>query len=469
MLTPMSGSPAVPGVEGVPTEPDLPLSHESDAEPEAASSPLVPPERLGEPQAAPGASLSPWGLATRLYSGARHLISDPRLIGALRAGPRVGLFLARGRRRAASAGEDDSIVPVRPTPSLALQAYLDEVLIALFRHPDLLPRLDDYAPAAADLAGTRDLFSTRGWLEHPAEYHRNPEVPDDVRAWHGRVAGLGYEHITFTSGWEPEGEGPGRSRWLSHEANRTVHARVSRAPGREHKSWLICAHGFGMGTSASMDLRAFRTKQLHRRGINVVVPVLPLHGPRASGRIRGEDLMTIDLVDSMHGMALATWDLRRIIRWVRESQGAETVGLIGYSLGALVAALVAATEDDLACVIAGVPVVDLPDLYRRHSPPDIARLADAHGVLGQVAADAHSVVSPLALDCKVPFERRYVFAGLADRMSTFGQARKLWLHWDRPALATYAGSHVGFFFSGRVRRFVDDAVSNSFPSDPGDP
>jgi len=388
-------------------------------------------------------------------------------MGVLRAGPRVGLFLIRGNRRSASAGLDDSIVPVRPTPSLALQAYLDEVLIALFRHPDLLPRPADYAPAAADVADIRDLFSTRGWLDQPAQYHRKPPMPDDIRAWHGRGAGLGYEHITFTSGWEPDPEEPGRNRWLSHEANHTVHALVSRTPGPEHPSWLICAHGFGMGTNASMDLRAFRTRQLHRRGINVVVPVLPLHGPRASGRIRGEDLMTIDLVDSMHGMAQATWDLRRIIRWVRESQGAETVGLIGYSLGALVAALVAATEDDLACVIAGVPVVHLPDLYRRHSPPDIARLADAHGVLGPAADDAHRVVSPLAMDCKVPFEHRYVFSGLADRMSTFGQARKLWLHWGQPPLAAYPGGHVGFFFSGAVRRYVENAVNSSFPSPSG--
>src|ERR1019366_400610 len=252
--------------------------------------------------------------------------------------------------------------------------------------------------------------------------------------------------------------------WMGHEANQTVHASVSRVPGRHHRSWLVCAHGLGMGNNPAMDLRAFRASQLARRGINVVVPVLPLHGPRASGRARGEDLMTIDLVDSMHGMAQATSDLRRIIRWLRESQGAETVGLIGYSLGALVAALVAATEDDLACVIAGVPVVDLPNLYRRHSPPDIARLADAHGVLGQAADDAHRVVSPLAMDCKVPFEHRYVFGGLADRLSTFGQARKLWLHWGRPSLATYAGGHVGFFFSGAVRQFVDDAMTSSFPS-----
>ncbi len=438
---------------------------ESAADPDA-SGPASAPESPDGLPAAPRESFVPWGVAVHASRGARSVVSDPRVLGIARAGPRVGLFLARGWRRNAGAPSDDSIVPVRPTPSLALQAYLDEVLIAAFRHPDLLPRPSDYAPAAADVAGIGELFSARGYLEHPAEYHRRPPMPDDLRATHGHAAGLGYEHVTFTSGWEPEPEEPGRTRWLSHEANRTAHAIVSRAPGREHPSWLICGHGFGMGTSASMDLRAFRTRQLHGRGINVVVPVLPLHGPRASGRVRGEDLMTIDLVDSMHGMAQATWDLRRIIRWLRESQGAQTVGVMGYSLGALVAAIVAATEDDLACVVAGVPVVDLPELYRRHSPPDIARQAAVHGVLGPGADVSHRVVSPMAMDCKVPFERRYVFSGLADRMSTFGQARKLWLHWGQPSLAAYPGGHVGFFFSGIVRRFVDDALTNSFPEPP---
>jgi pimeloyl-ACP methyl ester carboxylesterase len=219
-----------------------------------------------------------------------------------------------------------------------------------------------------------------------------------------------------------------------------------------------------MGTSALMDLRAFRVPQLHRRGINVVVPVLPLHGPRAAGGVRGEDLMTIDMVDSMHGMAQAAWDFRRVIRWLRDSQGAQQVGLIGYSLGGLVASLVASLEDDLACVIAGIPVVDLPSLFRRHMPSEVARQAIAHGALGSVADDVHRVVSPLAMGCRVPFERRFIFAGLADRMSTFGQARRLWLHWGRPALAAYPGGHVGFFWSAAVRRFVDDALDGSYHS-----
>jgi len=418
-----------------------------------------------EPAEAPsgGLSLAAVGrLAVRTYLGARRAAGDPRLSGVLRAAPSVAYFIARSRARSASASLDDTVVPVRATPGLALQAYLDEVLVAVLRHPELLPKESDCASAAADIERLRVLFEREGWLERPAEYHRTPPPPDDIELWDEHRAGLAYEHAVFSSGWEPNPFEPGWARWMGHESNRTVHAWVSRVPGHHHRSWLVCAHGLGMGNNPAMDLRAFRASQLVRRGINVVVPVLPLHGPRATGRARGEDLMTIDMVDSMHGVAQAAWDVRRIIRWLREEQGAQQIGVIGYSLGGLVASVVAALEDDLACVIAGIPVVDLPHLVRRHSPPSIARLADTSGVLGPGADEVHRVVSPLAMQCKVPFERRFIFGGLADRMSTFDHARRLWLHWDRPAFETYAGGHVGFFWSVAVKRFVDDALRRSY-------
>jgi dienelactone hydrolase len=401
-------------------------------------------------------------LAVRTYLGARHAASDPRLSGLLRAAPSVAYFLARSRARSAGAALDDTVVPVRATPGLALQAYLDEVLVAVLRHPELLPKESDCASAAADIERLRDLFAREGWLDRPVAYHRDPPPPHDIETWDEHRAGLSFEHAAFSSGWEPNPMEPGWARWMAHESNQTVHAWVSRVPGRHHRSWLVCAHGLGMGNNPAMDLRAFRASQLARWGINVVVPVLPLHGPRASGRGRGEDLMTIDMVDSMHGVAQAAWDVRRLIRWLREEQGAEQVGVIGYSLGGLVASIVAGLEDDLTCVIAGIPVVDLPHLVRRHSPPDIARLADTSGVLGPGADEVHRVVSPLAMECKVPFDRRFIFAGLADRMSTFGHARRLWLHWDRPAFETYAGGHVGFFWSPAVKRFVDEALRRSY-------
>jgi dienelactone hydrolase len=403
-------------------------------------------------------------LAARTYVGARNAAGDPRVSGVLRAAPSVAYFLARSRARSAEAALDDTVVPVRATPGLALQAYLDEVLIAVLRHPELIPKESVCQSVAADIERLRDLFAREGWLERPTGYHRDPPPPDDVETWNEHRAGLGFEHAAFTSGWQPGPLEPGWARWMGHEANQTVHAWVSRVPGRHHRSWLVCAHGLGMGSNAAMDLRAFRAPQLARRGINVVVPVLPLHGPRASGRGRGEDLLTIDMVDSMHGVAQAAWDVRRIIRWLREEQGAEQVGVIGYSLGGLVASIVASLEEELACVIAGIPVVDLPHLVRRHSPPGFARLADTSGVLGPAADEVHRVVSPLAMDCKVPLDRRFIFAGLADRMSTFGHARRLWLHWDRPAFETYAGGHVGFFLSPAVKRFVDEALRRSYTS-----
>ncbi|HLM95153.1 MAG TPA: alpha/beta fold hydrolase [Acidimicrobiales bacterium] len=418
---------------------------------------------VADASASGGLSLASVGrLAVRTYLGARRAAGDPRLTGVLRAAPSVASFIARSRTRSAEAAIDDTVVPVRTTPVLALQAYLDEVLIAVLRHPELLPKESDCTSAAADLERLRALFAREGWIDRPAEYHRDPPPPYDIETWEEHRSGMGYERAAFSSGWEPHPLEPGWTRWMAHEANQTVHAWVSRVPGRHHRSWLVCAHGLGMGNNPAMDLRAFRASQLGRRGINVVVPVLPLHGPRATGRSRGEDLMTIDMVDSMHGVAQAAWDVRRIIRWLREEQGAEQVGVIGYSLGGLVASIVAALEDDLACVIAGIPVVDLPHLVRRHSPPDIARLAGTSGVLGPAADDVHRVVSPLAMDCRVPLERRFIFAGLADRMSTFGHARRLWLHWDRPAFESYPGGHVGFFWSAAVKRFVDEALRRSY-------
>lgn len=400
------------------------------------------------------------GVVNGAWRAARRAALDPRTVGVLQAGPRAAAFLSHAAARSASAADDDTVVPVRPTPGLAAQVLLDEIMIAAFRHPRLLPRGDDYAVAAADLTEAVDALGAGGWLADPGAYHGRPPAPEVTVRRGGQVPGLRYEHVAFASGWEPYPGEPGRERWLSHRANRTAHAWVARAR-RESDRWLVCVHGFGMGSNPLVDLNAFRAMQLVRAGCNVAVAVLPMHGQRSGGRALGEGFMSIDLVDAMHGLAQAAWDVRRLVAWLRAEQGAGHVGIMGHSLGGHVASLVSGLEDGLSCVVAGIPVVDLPDLFRRHSPPAIARLAERHGVLGPRSDAVHRVVSPLALACRVPPEGRFVFGGLGDRMATFGHAHRLWLHWERPRLATYEGGHVGFFWSGAVRRFVTDALTES--------
>ena len=84
-----------------------------------------------------------------------------------------------------------------------------------------------------------------------------------------------------------------------------------------------------------------------------------------------------DYVQMVHLFANATYDVRSLVRWLR-ARGAAQVGLYGISLGAYVAALVAALEDDLACVIAGIPAVDFPNLARDNESLVDARCARSH-------------------------------------------------------------------------------------------
>ena len=67
----------------------------------------------------------------------------------------------------------------------------------------------------------------------------------------------------------------------------------------------------------------------------------------------------------------------------------------------------------------------------------------------------HRVVSPLAMEPLVARDRRFIFAGLGDRMAVPSQAHALWEHWERPTISWFPGNHVGYLWSAKVSGFVD--------------
>ena len=395
-------------------------------------------------------------------------MTDPRIVGVAQAVPKtIGVL----RRSSATKGIEGYPL-AGPSAGLAMQVLVDEILISVMRNPALFPHGDDYERAGREISEAYEMWRAEGWLDDPYSFHRHPAAPEEVSVKHERTfRRQWFEHLSFASAYRPHEGEPGRDRWLSFAENRTAHAYVVRAsdPGRP---WLVCLHGFGMGVAA-MDLPAFRADRMQRDlDVNLALVVLPMHGPRRTpGTSRGEGLMSINLVDSLHGLAQAAFDTRSVIRWIRGQQGdpahragpaaTAKVGVYGLSLGGHVAALTAALEDDLSCVIAGVPVTDLPDLYRRHSPNHVRLRAYRSGALGTQADAVHRVVSPLALEPRLPVQQRFIFAGAGDRMSTAGQARRLWEHWGRPEIAWYPGGHIGFFIAGAVQRFVTQALVES--------
>ena len=215
-----------------------------------------------------------------------------------------------------------------------------------------------------------------------------------------------------------------------------------------------------MGIPA-IDWACFPPAWLHRRlGLNLLLPVLPLHGPRKLGRRSGDGFLSGDVLDTVHAAAQAIWDVRRLLGWLR-GQGPGPVGALGYSLGGFRAALLASLDAELACAIPGIPVADFTRLFYRHGPALELRSAEQAGLHQETMRAVFRPVTPLALTPLVPREGRYLFAAVADRIVPPDHARDLWRHWERPAIAWYQGGHVSFRAHPEVGRLIERGLRES--------
>ena len=385
------------------------------------------------------------------------------LAGALRELPGMDLALVVPRTwsyvaRSLLPSDDREIPRPLPTPGLTLSVLADELIGAVMRSARLAPPHEELWRTSQEMETALRRLDLSGMLEDPLRFHRRPPPLERPLIERARVLGLDYERLTFPSDYAPVEGLPGAERWLARAANRTARAYVLRHPGGP-RPWLVCLHGFGMGEPR--DLHGFRSAYFHRAlGLNVIHPVFPLHGPRRAGRFSGSGVISLDFMANLHGLGQAVWDARRCIDWVR-AQGASAIGVHGISLGGYLAALLGGIEDGLDCAILGIPPADLPRVMARHAPRAVRQQGKHEGLFGQAARDLHRVVSPLAFAPRLPRERRYIYAGMVDRMSTPRHAHMLWQHWDRPQILWYRGAHVSFVWSSEVWSWVESALRDS--------
>lgn len=401
-----------------------------------------------------------------------HLGASGGLLGALFAIPALflagplegvgllllsaGAFVAAGAMSVRQEPHAEEVPLPEPNLRLAAEVAADDAILAFMRltFPNLSAAA--HARAAEEIEAARALFRDRGWIEKPSAYHEMPPPLEAPRLVGRRLRSLAFEHLSFESGYEPHADEPGRDRWLGYGATRTAHAWVlrHRAPDRP---WLVCIHGYQMGTPA-VDLVAFQAARLHHElGLNLLLPVLPLHGPRKHARVSGTGFISSDFLDTVHAEAQAMWDLRRLLGWVR-AQGAPRVGVTGLSLGGYQTALLAGLDGDLDCALAGIPATDFARLVARHAPPLEVAEAQALGLALEGAEEVLRVVSPLALAPQVPKERRAIFAAVSDLLVPADQVRDLWRHWERPRIVWYQGGHLTFGLHAPVRRLLEEVL-----------
>lgn len=357
----------------------------------------------------------------------------------------------------------EDLPEVRPTPGAAFKWFTDEWAMQVELATGRL-RVPDGAfrrRLRSELTDARELFEERGWLAAPETFHHTPTEPlTNVRISPAQAAGMEFEHVRFDSSYEVDSDLPGADRWAEYRPVRTGHAWMLRHDGAP-RPWMVLVNGYRTG-EPSLDLGSFRAHQLHHRlGLNVIAVVLPLHGPRAIGT-SGSRVIHAGAMNTVFTMTHGAWDVRSVIRWLRDEQGAPAVGLTGISLGGYMVSLVSGLEDGLANVIAGVPESDLVRGIRRQMEPLLPPFYEQWGLSWEPLRQVLSVVSPLRFECRVPLDRRYIYAGLLDRWVRPGNVHTLWRHWDEPSIHWYEGSHLSFPFERSVTNYVDAALRETF-------
>lgn len=382
------------------------------------------------------------------------------LFGALLAGLlSAAAFVQAGRAALARAGVEPG-APVPPaTVGTWAKAALDEALIGYFVALAKIPAGDEATALVRDAEAMEAVIARRGWHADPATFHAAPSAPTDAVLTPARFGRFDYQELRFASGYEPPAEVPGAALWSSYLPNRTCHAHVFRQP-QAGRPWLLCIHGYRMGTPF-LDLRLFAPHIYARRlGFNLVMPTLPLHGPRRIGRQSGDHYLDGDPLDLLFAQSQALWDLRRTIAWIRAEEPDARIGVLGYSLGGYNAALLATHEAGLDFVVAGIPVADFASVLWQHVPPSLKTYFEAEHLTRDRYEHLLHLVSPLALPPKLSPERLHLFAGSADRVVPPAQPLKLAAHWGRD-VHWFPGAHLTFRGERSVVRCIDDAFTGA--------
>ena len=375
------------------------------------------------------------GIELALRSGAAPLLLGARLAGRVSAAP-------------------DPALPARKSSlALASKIVLDEIFFASELASATFVARRDHRRVVGETEDALAFYEDQGWLDDPSSFHLDPPALERVTLTRVYRPRLPYLHLRAPTTTSRIPASPAAALARLHPDPHP--ARLAAAPQRPAAALAGLRAGYRMGHPL-VDFTDSARAGCTTLGVNVAIPVMPLHGPAASDGAAAT-ASSRRLHDTVH-RGQAVWDVRRLIGWLR-AQGAPGVGVYGVSLGGYTAALIASLERDLSCVIAGIPAIDFVRLLRAHAPSLLVRAAERAGFSFERTERLLRVVSPLALAPKLEHSRRFLYAGLADRLASPDQASDIWRHWDKPRTLWYQGGHVSFVWEPEIQTLLAEALA----------
>ncbi len=234
-----------------------------------------------------------------------------------------------------------------------------------------------------------------------------------------------------------------REKYLAHPKNLRGAARLflHENPARPV---AILVHGYLCG-QYPLEERIWPVQWLFERGLDVALFVLPFHAIRTDERSPkfpgGDPRITNE------GFRQAIYDLRTLSAYLRE-RGAESIGIMGMSLGGYTTSLLATLEESLAFAIPIIPLASIADIAKNAGRFTGSPEEQAQQFAGLEAV--HRAVSPLARRPRMDGDRVLILAAQGDKITPVDHAQRLAEHFNAP-LETFHGGHILQF--GRADAF----------------
>jgi hypothetical protein len=235
-------------------------------------------------------------------------------------------------------------------------------------------------------------------------------------------------------------------KYMRAQRNQTAHARWLRHLDGP-RPCAVLLHGYMAGVYA-IEERIWPVRQLFDSGMDVVISVLPFHGPRRSEArgIRPPAFPSSDPRFTIEGLRQLVRDHTALFDYLLAGR-VSSLGVMGMSLGGYGSALLATLDDRLSFAVLVIPLAAIEDFALTHGR--FTGSSDEQEAQRAAMLTAQLTVSPFARPPVVKAERTVVIAGESDFVTGAQHARRLSEHFATP-VRTFEGGHLLSFGLSRA-------------------
>ncbi|MCF6153828.1 MAG: abhydrolase domain-containing 18 [Candidatus Brocadia sp.] len=275
-------------------------------------------------------------------------------------------------------------------------------------------------------------FTRKEYLENPELFYMKPErIPDFSITRVADVHCVKIFDVSFPS--------PVQTRYRENNAAYGIYFKTS---GKKDSVSVILLHGWGRRNLWPEKKFA---RILARHNVNCFILKLPFHFERApKGTFSGEYVLTGDISRTVEGTRQHIIEVRVVSSWLRK-QG-EKVGIVGISLGGMMAHLAMAVE----AFDAGITLLgggNNAGIIWEGIATNSVR--DAHikaGISREQANHIYQIVNPTLMAKHNKTKNLLMINGLYDEAVPVKFTTELWEALGRPKIRWYPCAHASMVF-----------------------